>query len=157
MCQYKTQNIKLKIIFYSVTMYPLCANCSTWPLHQICDYTRIACELPSLFVLCLSFCLYFVCSFYCTRFSTFIGTMNVGNKGHYTRTVFWLISVLVLVCTFVCVFSVTSFRIYCIFVFNFIWTLVDTLFVLCSPYSILPTKTANKRQEEEYYLVCAIF
>jgi anoctamin-7 len=26
----------------NVTMCPLCANCSTWPLHQICDYTRIA-------------------------------------------------------------------------------------------------------------------
>ena len=29
---------------YSVTMCPLCANCSTWPLHQICDYTRVACK-----------------------------------------------------------------------------------------------------------------
>ena len=138
-------------------MCPLCANCSTWPLHQICDYTRIACEFPSLIVLCLSFCLYFVCSFYCTSFSTFIWTMNVGNKGHYTRTVFWFISVLILVCTFIFTFSVTPFRLFCIFVFNFISTLVDTLFVLCSPYSILPTKTANKRKEEEYYLICAIF
>ena len=38
-------------------MCPLCANCSTWPLHQICDYTRIACMLLSsqLFVLTLSY------------------------------------------------------------------------------------------------------
>ena len=41
-------------------MCPLCANCSTWPLHQICDYTRIACEFPSIFVLYFSFCLYLV-------------------------------------------------------------------------------------------------
>ena len=42
-------------IFLSVTMCPLCANCSTWPLHQICDYTRIACTFLSsqLFVLTL--------------------------------------------------------------------------------------------------------
>ena len=42
---------------FSVTMCPLCANCSTWPLHQICDYTRIACKLLSsqLFVLTLSY------------------------------------------------------------------------------------------------------
>ena len=32
---------------FSVTMCPLCANCSTWPLHQICDYTRIACMFLS--------------------------------------------------------------------------------------------------------------
>ena len=44
LCQYKTRNIKLKINVHSVTMCPLCANCSTWPLHQICDYTRVACK-----------------------------------------------------------------------------------------------------------------
>ena len=35
---------KFKMPYYSVTMCPLCANCSTWPLHQICDYTRVACK-----------------------------------------------------------------------------------------------------------------
>lgn len=43
----KSKKIKMKVwndsnSTFSVTMCPLCANCSTWPLHQICDYTRIA-------------------------------------------------------------------------------------------------------------------
>ena len=126
-------------------MCPLCANCSTWPLHQICDYTRIACEFPSLIVLCLSFCLYFVCSFYCTSFSTFIWTMNVGNKGHYTRTVFWFISVLVLVCTFVCVFSVKTFR---LFVFLCL-TLFEPWLILCLCCVVLILFCQQKRQTKE--------
>ena len=41
--RHKVSSFKISDIqLFSVTMCPLCANCSTWPLHQICDYTRIA-------------------------------------------------------------------------------------------------------------------
>ena len=41
--RHKVSSFKISdILLFSVTMCPLCANCSTWPLHQICDYTRIA-------------------------------------------------------------------------------------------------------------------